>query len=146
MAQYTVEAVVLAVHNWGDADKMVTFMTRDRGKIKAAAYGCRRPKNPLAAGMQLFNHLELQLLEGKDWIRSSSIRCKNPFAASAKICWLWPMHPLSQNSCWSFARSANRIRKFLRNFYSSLGLFRCGIRASSLWGQLISCWNTPGRS
>ena len=76
MAQYTVEAVVLAVHNWGDADKMVTFMTRDRGKVKAAAYGCRRPKNPLAAGMQLFNHLELQLLEGQrlDTVKQYSLQ------------------------------------------------------------------------
>ena len=76
MAQYTVEAVVLGVHNWGDADKMVTFMTRDRGKIKAAAYGCRRPKNPLAAGMQLFNHVELQLLEGQrlDTVKQYSLQ------------------------------------------------------------------------
>ena len=65
MAQYSAEALVLAVHNWGDADKMVTFMTRDQGKIKAAAYGSRRPKSPLAAGMQMFNHIEVQLLEGQ---------------------------------------------------------------------------------
>jgi len=65
MAQYSAEAIVLAVHNWGDADKMVTFMTRDQGKIKAAAYGSRRPKSPLAAGMQMFNYIEVQLLEGQ---------------------------------------------------------------------------------
>lgn len=65
MALYTAEAIVLAVHNWGEADKLVTFMTKEHGKIKAAAYGCRRQKSPLAAGMQVFNHLELQLMAGQ---------------------------------------------------------------------------------
>ncbi len=65
MAQYTTEALVLSVRNWGDADKMVTFLTRERGRVKAAAFGCRRPRSPLAGGMQMFNHLEVQLSEGQ---------------------------------------------------------------------------------
>lgn len=79
MAQYSAEAIVLAVHNWGDADKMVTFMTRDQGKIKAAAYGSRRPKSPLAAGMQMFNHIEVQLLEGQRLATVKQYALKNSF-------------------------------------------------------------------
>ncbi len=65
MAQYTAEAVVLGVRNWGDADKMVTLFSRERGQLKAAAFGCRRPRSPLAGGMQMFHVLELQLVEGQ---------------------------------------------------------------------------------
>lgn len=65
MGTYTTEALVLGVRNWGDADKMVTLFTRERGKLQGAAFGCRRPRSPLAAGMQMFHHVELQLMEGR---------------------------------------------------------------------------------
>lgn len=64
MAQYSTEAILLAVRNWGEADKMVTFFSRELGKITAVAYGCRRPKSPLAGGMQAFSHLELGVMAG----------------------------------------------------------------------------------
>lgn len=66
MAIYQTEAVVLGARNWGDADKMMTFFTKERGRIKAAAFGCRRPRSPLAGGMQMFAELELQLSEGRN--------------------------------------------------------------------------------
>lgn len=76
MGQYTTEALVLGVRNWGDADKMVMLLSRERGKIKAAAFGCRRPRSPLAGGMQMFNHLDVQLSEGQriDTIRQCMLR------------------------------------------------------------------------
>ena len=52
MAIYTTEVLVLGVKNWGNADKIVTLLSPTYGKITAAAYGCRRPKSPLAASMQ----------------------------------------------------------------------------------------------
>lgn len=62
--QYSTEAILLAVRNWGEADKMVTFLAKDRGKVTAVAYGCRRPKSPLAGGMQPFSHLDLNVVNG----------------------------------------------------------------------------------
>ncbi len=75
MAKYRTEALVLGVHNWGEADKMVTLFTRDRGRVRAAAFGCRRPKSALAAGMQMFQHIEAELAEGQrlDTVRQCSI-------------------------------------------------------------------------
>lgn len=64
MAQYSTEAIILAVRNWGEADKIVTFFSKDLGKVPAAAYGCRRPKSSLAGGMQAFSHLQLEVLSG----------------------------------------------------------------------------------
>ncbi len=75
MGQYKTEAVVLGVKNWGDADKIVTLFSKDAGWIRAAAYGSRRPKSPLAGGLQMFNILEVQLSEGQriDTVRSCSL-------------------------------------------------------------------------
>ena len=66
---------MLGVHNWGDADKMVTLCTQERGRIRAAAFGCRRARSPLAAGMQMFQHIDCELTEGQkvDTIRQCSI-------------------------------------------------------------------------
>lgn len=66
MAQYQVEAILLAVRDWGEADKIVTLLSREQGKIIAFANGARRPKSPLAGGMQLFTHLEVTLAPGKN--------------------------------------------------------------------------------
>jgi len=75
MPQYTTDALVLGVHNWGQADKMLWLLSPDRGKIKAAAYGCRRPKSPLAGGLQLFNRIEASLNTGNqlDTLRQCSL-------------------------------------------------------------------------
>ena len=75
MARYSTQAVLLAVRNWGEADKMVTFFSRDLGKVAAAAYGCRRPRSALSGGMQVFSLLELQVSEGTniDAIRQCEI-------------------------------------------------------------------------
>lgn len=65
MAIYTTEVLVLGVKNWGNADKIVTLLSPTYGKITAAAYGCRRPKSPLAASMQPFSWLDIQLSKGE---------------------------------------------------------------------------------
>lgn len=66
MAQYQTEAILVAVRDWGDADKIVTLFSREYGKITAFANGARRPKSPLAGGMQLFTHMEVTLAPGKN--------------------------------------------------------------------------------
>ena len=77
MAQYQVEAILLAVRDWGEADKIVTLFSREQGKIMAFANGARRPKSPLAGGMQLFTHLEVSLASGKNWdaVKQCEIKC-----------------------------------------------------------------------
>ncbi len=76
MALYTAEAVVAGVKNFGDADKIVTFFTKERGIVRAVAFGCRRPRSPLAGAMQMFAYLDVQLAEGRslDTVRSAAVR------------------------------------------------------------------------
>jgi len=79
MAQYQVEAILVAVRDWGDADKMVTLFSREHGKIVAFANGARRPRSSLASGMQLFTHLEVTLLSGKNCDSVKQCEVKHAF-------------------------------------------------------------------
>lgn len=79
MTQYQTEAVLLGVRNFGEADRMVTLFSREFGKITAVAYGARRPRNRLAAGMQAFMHADLLLQTGKNLDSIKQYEAKNPF-------------------------------------------------------------------
>lgn len=76
MAQYLTEAIIIGVKNWGEADKMVTLLSPEKGKITAVAYGSRRPKSALAGTLQLFNVVDIQLTQGEriDTVRQCSLK------------------------------------------------------------------------
>ncbi len=61
------EAVVLSSINFGDSNKVVTFFTKNFGKIDANAYNCRRPKNHLAGAMQMFNLINLEFIKSNPY-------------------------------------------------------------------------------
>ena len=63
MARRSAEALVLATRNWGEADKMASLLTRECGRVEAAAFGCRRPKSALAAGMQTVSYKHIRAHE-----------------------------------------------------------------------------------
>ncbi|MBR1397512.1 MAG: DNA repair protein RecO [Selenomonadaceae bacterium] len=61
---FKTEAVVLLTNDFGDANRVVTFFTKNYGKIEANAYGCRRAKNKISGAMQVFNHISLEFIKG----------------------------------------------------------------------------------
>lgn len=63
--QYNTDAVVLSVKNWGEADKTLQFFSLDHGLIRAAAFGCRRTRSPLAGALQTFNVLDVTFMSGQ---------------------------------------------------------------------------------
>jgi len=62
---YKAEGVVLRTRNLGEADKIVTFFTHDRGKVEAVARGVRRPRSRLLGPTQLFTYGRYLFFEGK---------------------------------------------------------------------------------
>jgi DNA repair protein RecO len=60
---YKAEGVVLRTRNLGEADKIVTLFTAERGKVEAAAKGARRPRSRLLGPTQLFTHGRYLLFE-----------------------------------------------------------------------------------
>lgn len=66
MASYKTTGIVLRRFNLGEADRIISFLTPDRGKLRAVAKGVRRSKSRLAGHLELFSQTELMLAEGKN--------------------------------------------------------------------------------
>jgi len=56
-------AIVLRSLKWGDADRIVTLYSKDRGKIRGVARGARRPKSRFGAALEPFSLSRLNLFE-----------------------------------------------------------------------------------
>ena len=59
MPLFTTNAIVIRSLNYGESDKIVTFFTKDFGKLKAIAKGARRSKKRFQNALGLFSHLRL---------------------------------------------------------------------------------------
>lgn len=60
---YTVEAIVLKRKDSGEADRLVTLFTRQRGKFHALAKGVRRIHSRRAAHIEQFSRVHLVITE-----------------------------------------------------------------------------------
>lgn len=65
MNQFTTKAITLTRTDYGEADRIVTFLTPGRGKVRAMCKGVRKPKSKLAGGIELFSITDLALIKGK---------------------------------------------------------------------------------
>jgi len=63
---FRVEAVVLRHADWGEADRLLTLYTRERGKARAIAKGVRKIRSRKAGHLEPFMHVKLQLARGRD--------------------------------------------------------------------------------
>ncbi len=68
-------AIVLRSRKWGDADRIVTFYSKERGKIGGVARGARRPKSRFGAALEPFSLCRLNLFEkaGDSLLRVSQV-------------------------------------------------------------------------
>jgi DNA repair protein RecO (recombination protein O) len=62
---YRANGIVLRRTNLGEKDRLVTFLTRERGKLRAVAKGSRNPRSRLAGATELFNVVKLLLAAGR---------------------------------------------------------------------------------
>jgi DNA repair protein RecO (recombination protein O) len=65
MALYRDTGVVLRVHKLGEADRIVTILTRRHGKVRAVAKGVRRTRSRWGARLEPFNHVDVQCYTGR---------------------------------------------------------------------------------
>jgi len=63
---FRVEAVVLRHADWGEADRLLTLYTRERGKVRAIAKGARKIRSRKAGHLEPFTRVTLQLARGRD--------------------------------------------------------------------------------
>ena len=74
MALYRSDALVLRRRNLGEADRIVTFLSRERGKMRAVARSARRVKSKFAGAMEPLTHVHLEFYgkENADLFRLNS--------------------------------------------------------------------------
>jgi DNA repair protein RecO (recombination protein O) len=66
MRLYRDRAVVLRQHKLGEADRIVTLLTRDHGLVRAVAKGVRRTRSKFGSRLEPFAHIDVQLYPGRN--------------------------------------------------------------------------------
>lgn len=66
MPTYRDEAVVLRTHKLGEADRIVTLLTRYHGQVRAVAKGVRRTASKIGSRLEPFMVADIQFYEGKN--------------------------------------------------------------------------------
>lgn len=65
MPTYRDEAVILRTHKLGEADRIVTMLSRRHGKVRAVAKGVRRTSSRFGSRLEPFMVADVQLYEGR---------------------------------------------------------------------------------
>src|ERR1700757_3472845 len=65
MKQLLTTGIILSRTDFGEADRIITVLTPDHGKLRLMARGARKPKSKMAGGIELFSVSDLTFIEGK---------------------------------------------------------------------------------
>src|ERR1700741_309699 len=57
------DTFVLRTYPFREADLIVSFLTRDRGKLRGGARRARRPKSPFGSGLERLSHVRMAYFE-----------------------------------------------------------------------------------
>jgi len=78
---YRDEAVVLRTQKLGEADRIITLLTRGNGRVRAVAKGVRRTTSRFGSRLEPFTHVDLQLAEGRSLDVVTQAETLTPYAS-----------------------------------------------------------------
>lgn len=77
MPLYKTQAIVLEATDFGEADKIVTFFSKDFGKFKGIAKAAKKSKKRFGSSLDLLSYINLEFFEkgneGLTWINNCSL-------------------------------------------------------------------------
>lgn len=79
MATYSATGLTLLARKFRGSQRVVTFYTRERGKVEAVAAGIGKPGSSLAGAVELFTLSRLFLAQGKDLDRLTQAQVLQSF-------------------------------------------------------------------
>lgn len=85
MPVYTAEALILRTYKLGEADRIVVFLTRDRGKKRGVAKGARRPRSRYTGALEPMTRAGVAYFERelRDLVRLNYVEAmRSPMAAA----------------------------------------------------------------
>ena len=65
MSLYRDDGIVLRTQKLGEADRIVSLLTREHGRVRAVAKGVRRTSSKFGARLEPFMHVDVQLWTGR---------------------------------------------------------------------------------
>jgi len=72
---------VLRTHKLGEADRIITLLTRGNGRVRAVAKGVRRTTSKFGSRLEPFTHVDVQLAEGRNLDTITQAETHDAFAA-----------------------------------------------------------------
>ena len=65
MNQLVTQGIILTRRDYGEADRIITLLTPEQGKLSMLAKGVRRPKSKMAGGIELFSVSDITYIKGR---------------------------------------------------------------------------------
>lgn len=65
MNQLVTQGIILSRTDFGEADRIITLLTPDSGKLRLMARGVRKSKSKLAGGVELFSISDITYIRGR---------------------------------------------------------------------------------
>ncbi|MBE9939454.1 DNA repair protein RecO, partial [Cellulosimicrobium cellulans] len=84
MVLYRDDAIVLRAQKLGEADRIVTLLTREHGKVRAVGKGVRRTSSRFGARLEPFMLVDVQLYAGRSLDTVTQAETIGPYAR--RIC------------------------------------------------------------
>ena len=78
MPTYQADAIVLRRLDYGEADRIVTLLTREHGKLAAIAKGARRGKSRVSGSLDLFERSTMMLAKGRNLDVVAQVAARQP--------------------------------------------------------------------
>ncbi|KAA1417781.1 DNA repair protein RecO [Nocardioides humilatus] len=79
---YRDEAIVLRTHKLGEADRIITLLTRQHGLVRAVGKGVRRTTSRFGSRLEPFTHVDLQLAMGRNLDTVTQVETKGSYSAA----------------------------------------------------------------
>lgn len=86
MPLFTADALILRTYKLGEADRIVVFLTADRGKKRGVAQGARRPRSRFTGGLEPLTRARVAYFERehRELVRLSYVEAtRSPFDAGS---------------------------------------------------------------
>ena len=80
MRSFRTEGIIIKRRNFGEADRILTVMTRDYGKLQIKAAGVRKITSRRSAHIELLNHTVLHLYKGHTFSVLTEAKVLDDFA------------------------------------------------------------------
>jgi DNA repair protein RecO (recombination protein O) len=80
MTVFNTDSIVLKQFDLGEADKIITFYSQDKGKVRAVARGVRKTKSSISGLVLPFSYNNVTIYQGRSLARINEIHGKYSFS------------------------------------------------------------------